>query len=131
MRDSVRDTGCSPPWASPRPGKRHIQRLGRQLAIQFGLLQRIAAGLEHRFHRLLGFVDTRAGGFAFVSGHRAQAFEEFGQLTAFAQIRCLDLLQRLQVGTGLNSSKGVSNDFVGIAHGRVSFRLFHFQIRIA
>ena len=104
----------------PQPASRqtHVQRFGRQLAIQLGLLQYLAAGFQRRLHRLLGLVDAGAGGLARVGRHRTQAFQQLGELAAFAKISRFDLFQRRQIEAGLDRGKGVGNDFVWIAHER-------------
>ncbi len=102
------------------PGQGHVQRFGRQLAIQLGLLQGVAAGFQCRLDRLLGLVDAGASGLAFLGGHAAQALQQFGQLATLAEVAGLDLLQRRQVGADIDRIEGVGNDFVWIAHERVT-----------
>ncbi len=70
-------TRQSPPWQGD------IQRFSRQLTIQFSLLQRVTPLFQCGFNGLLGFVNAGAGRFALLGRHRAQAFQQFGQLAAF------------------------------------------------
>jgi hypothetical protein len=107
MRASVRHR-MQAAVSQPASRQAHVQRFGRQLAIQFGLLQGVTAGFQRRLHRLLGFVDAGAGGLARVGRHRTQAFQQFGELAAFAQVTRLNLFQRRQIGAGLNRGKAAA-----------------------
>lgn len=71
----------------------HIQCFGLQLQLQFSVGQRLAAGSEGCFNRLLGHVDGSTARFLFLYGKLCHAFHEFGHATGLAQKLGLGIFQ--------------------------------------
>ena len=103
MRSIVRLTGCRPPGARWRPGKRDVERLGAQLHGEFLVGQLLAALGERGFDGLLGHVDRGAARLLLVDAQRGHALHQLGDAAGLAEKLRLGVFEfgrRLRLGEG-------------------------------
>jgi len=95
----------------------HVQRLRRQLPVQFGGLNGIAARAQEGFDLILGLIDAGTSGLALLGGQRAQALHLLSDDAALAQVTGLDLVENGQAAGGGELLFGILENFVEI-HAR-------------
>jgi hypothetical protein len=115
MRSSVSDTGCSPPPALAAR-QRHVQRLGLELGLQFGICQRLAAVAERIFNGLLGQVDGGAMSLFFRDGQGCHALHQFGHSRRLAQNRALAFSRSAGVAARSKLSRAPATSGVQLVH---------------
>jgi hypothetical protein len=80
-----------------RNGQGHVQRFGRELAVEFGRFQRSLAGGDRARDALPQAVDGRARGQPLLGRHLAQALQQRGDHALLAERGDTLRLQRRQV----------------------------------
>src|SRR5690606_21805436 len=108
------------PFPTAASWQGHIQFFRLQLSRQFGVGQRLTAGVERRFHLLLGLVDGGATGFLVLGTECGHALEQVGQAAGLAQETRFRILK---VGGRRCGDKGFGSRLhqcVEIVHLRVS-----------
>ena len=101
------------------PGQGHVQRLGAQLLLEFGVGQCAAALREGLFHRLLGLVDGRAASLLLLDAERGHPFHQLGDAAGLADVQRLGILElggRGRLGEGL--TRGVDDGIEILAHAK-------------
>jgi hypothetical protein len=98
-------------------GQRDIQRFFGQARVERRLADHLAALVERGLDGRLGDVDRRTGCLLLLGRQLAEAFQQFGNLTALAKETGLHLLQCIGVGNGGEGRLRFANDLIEIVHG--------------
>ena len=101
--------------ATTRQG--HIEDLGRQLPFQFRGLNTVAPRAQQGFEFVLGLVDARARGLAFLDGQRPQRLHLLRDGSVLAQVTRLDLIEYGQAGSRGKGRFRILENFIEI-HAR-------------
>ena len=99
------------------PGQGHIQRLGSQLRLQLGCIERIAFDVIGRLKLIFALIDVRAYGFALFGRHLTEGFQQGVQFAGLAQITGFDQFERIGVCCGFDGGDAFGNNTVCIFHG--------------
>ena len=96
--------------------QRHVERLGSELGFELGIAQRLTTCFERGLDGILGLIDGGTRSLALLGGQFAQALEQFGHRTGFAQV---DRLALFELGAIARSGK------IGARRLHDLIKLFH------
>jgi hypothetical protein len=97
-------------------GQRDIERLLGQPGVERQLPNRFAPSVERRFDGVLGAIDRCPGSLSLVGRKFSEAFQQFGNAAALAEIGGLDLLKRVRVISGGKGARRCFNNWIEVVH---------------
>ena len=100
----------------------HIQTLGLELLLQFGIGQGLAALLQGVFNGLLGLIDGCTTAFFLLYGQTGQAFHPGGDGAGFSQKLGFGVFQINRCSGGGKALLCLLNQFIQLVHGRDSHK---------